>query len=200
MVAQTSSEPCGEFWACGGARRDSKLISLRSIKFLLGHIPPQGASWNQKKNWMSIRAEVGRQVRGINMEAKVAKRKLTFYWLICNVGSCHLRTCWDGWQLTPKTQIESLFSLFIDRRKREEKTFPSQKHAREIFGWCWWNGGGDDGALSRKKLEFIAHTVWNEMRERKSRKLDWKEITRNCKDKEKVNSRQNGEEMEWSSR
>lgn len=150
---------------------------------------------------MSIRAEAGRQVRGINMEAKVAKRKLTFYWLICNVGSCHLRTCWDGWQLTPKTQIESLFSLFIDRRKKEEKTFTSQKHARERFRMMLvgrrWNDGG---ALSRKKLEFLAHTVWLERREIKSEKLDWKEITRNCKDKEKVNSRQNGRKTKRSSR
>lgn len=69
----------------------------------------------------------------IDMEAEVTKGKLTFYWLIYNMGSSHVnrRARWDvemGHKIKKslhvlETQIESLLLLFIDSSRNKNLFF-----------------------------------------------------------------------------
>lgn len=76
-----------ELAACSGARRGFQINFPHNINFPL---------LNFRKSKEKLNVNSSDKGRGISMEAKVAERKLTFYWLICNVGSCHLRTRWDA--------------------------------------------------------------------------------------------------------
>lgn len=137
--------------------------------------------------------------------AKVGKRKLTFYWLICNVGSCllldvHVETLRWGTggeckrNLTHEelihassTRIESLFLLFIDsgsKRKNGNFFFEHTRSCKMLLsrGLEMWRRR--QGAALRKSRIYRTYDLedpaeWDEGKAEK--KLNWKEITSKCR-------------------